>query len=187
MKRLISILALASVLPACGTHRLDPPTGFAQVEKTDYRTVMIAPDHVGLNVKAWDNVKGGTLAFWSEDLVNKLGARGYTLQKQSAVRSKNGVEGTRFDFAYTAPDGVEKFYSAVLFTSDDYRVVMQVAGDKEHANRYLAQVDAIARDTKIRGCKVASEICKSAQPGALATPTADRTAKAKPSATPEGS
>jgi len=170
MKRLLILLAAACMTTACATHKLEPPQGFAQVDHDDYGTKMIAPDHVGLNVKVWDNVKGGSLGFWSEDLVNKLGERGYALKNQSPVKSKNGVAGTRFDFDYTAPDGVEKFYSAVLFTSDEYRVVLQVAGNAELGPRYLGQLDAIAGETKVRGCKLVKSLCKSAQPRPLATP-----------------
>lgn len=167
MKRLLTILAIASTTTACATHKLDPPQGFAQVEHSEYATTMIAPDHVGLNVRVWNNVKGGSLGFWSEDMVNKLGTRGYTLTRQSPVESKNGVAGTRFDFDYTAPDGVEKFYSATLFASDEYRVVLQVAGDAELGPRYLAQLDGIAGQTKIRGCKLINSLCKSPQPRPL--------------------
>lgn len=167
MKRLLTILAIASTTTACATHKLEPPQGFAQVDQSDYATTMIAPDHVGLNVRVWANVKGGSLGFWSEDMVNKLGTRGYSLTGQSAVKSKNGVAGTRFDFDYTAPDGVEKFYSAVLFTSDKYRVVLQVAGNAELGARYLAQLDGIAAETKVRGCKLINSLCKSAQPRPL--------------------
>lgn len=180
MKRLLFLLATACLTTACATHKLEPPAGFAQVERDDYSTTMMAPDHVGLNVRVWDNVKGGSLSFWGEDLVNKLGARGYALRAQKPVESKNGVAGTRFDFGYTAPDGVEKFYSAVLFTSDDYRVVLQVAGNAELGPRYLARLDSIAGETKVRGCKLVNSLCKSAQPGPLKT-------QAPPAQTEKGS
>ena len=174
MKRLLILFATACLTTACATHKLEPPSGFAQVDSDDYSTTMMAPDHVGLNVRVWDNVKGGSLAFWGEDLVNKLGARGYALKGQKPVESKNGVAGTRFDFDYTAPDGVEKFYSAVLFTSDDYRVVLQVAGNAELGPRYLAKLDSIAGDTKVRGCKLVKSLCKSAQPAPLKTPAPEK-------------
>ena len=192
MKRLLTILAIASTTTACATHKLDPPEGFAQVEHSEYATTMIAPDHVGLNVRVWSNVKGGSLGFWSEDMVNKLGDRGYALTRQSPVKSKNGVAGTRFDFDYTAPDGAEKFYSAVLFASDKYRVVLQVAGDAELGARYLAQLDGIAGETKIRGCKLVNSLCKSPQPRPLeVAPAADSkapaAAEAAPAKAPQGS
>lgn len=179
MKRLLTILAIASTTTACATHKLDPPTGFAQVDHSEYATTMIASDHVGLNLRVWNNVKGGSLAFWSEDMVNKLEPRGYTLTRQAAVQSKNGVAGTRFDFDYTAPDGVEKFYSAVLFTSDEYRVVLQIAGNAELGPRYLAQLNGIAGATKIRGCKLIDSLCKSPQPRPLTSAPTPSTAPAK--------
>lgn len=185
MKRLLCTLALACLTTACATHKLEPPTGFAQVESDEYSTTMIAPDHVGLNVRVWENVKGGSLGFWSEDLVSKLAKRGYTLRKQVPVRSKNGVAGTRFDFDYTAPDGAEKFYSAVLFTSDKYRVVMQVAGDAELGARHQPKLDTIAGEVTVRGCKLVKSLCKSPQPRQLATPApAKPAAPAKPDEAP---
>lgn len=182
MKRLLFLIATASLTTACATHKLEPPQGFAQVSHDDDSTVMMAPDHVGLNVRVWDNVKGGSLSFWAEDLVNKLGARGYTLKAQKAVKSKNGVAGTRFDFDYTAPDGVDKFYSTVLFASDDYRVVLQVAGNAELGPRYLADLDGIAAQTTVRGCKLSKSLCKSAQPRPLSSPKP--TPEAEPPASP---
>ncbi len=179
MKRLI-ILAIACLSTACATHKLEPPQGFAQVSADKYSTTMIAADHVGLNVRVWENVKGGSLAFWSEDLVSKLGARGYGLTNQAAVKSKNGVAGTRFDFDYTAPDGTDKFYSAVLFTSDEYRVVIQVAGNAELGSRYQAQLNGIASATKVRGCKLLKSLCKSPQPRPL--PKVEPKAAAAPQA-----
>jgi len=170
MKRLFFLIATAALSTACATHKLEPPQGFAQVSHDEYSTVMMAPDHVGMNVRVWDNVKGGSLSFWGEDLVNKLGTRGYTLKAQKAVKSKNGVAGTRFDFDYTAPDGVDKFYSAVLFTSDEYRVVLQIAGNAELGPRHLAELDGIAAQTKVHGCKPMKSLCKSAQPRPLSSP-----------------
>lgn len=178
MKRLLTTLALACLTTACATHKLEPPTGYAEVDHDDYATNMIAPDHVGLNVRVWDNVKGGSLAFWGEDMVTKLAKRGYTLRHQGAVKSKNGVAGTRFDFDYTAPDGVEKFYSAVLFTSDDYRVVLQLAGDAELASKHRANLDQIAGQTKVRGCKLVKSLCKSPQPRQFGTSAPAPKAKA---------
>ena len=162
MNRLI-IFAIACLSTACATHKLEPPLGFAQVDADRDSTTMIAADHVGLNVRVFENVEGGTLGFWSEDLVSKLGARGYGLTHQAAVTSKNGVAGTRFDFDYAAPDGTEKFYSAVLFTSNEHRVVIQLAGNAELGSRYRAQLDSIASATTVRGCKLRRSLCKSAQ------------------------
>lgn len=154
----------------CNAYRLKPPAGFAEVGKNASGSRMIAGDHVGLNVRVFHNVRGGTLAFWGEDMVNKLGTRNYVLQKQSPVTSKNGVPGTRFDFALQTPDGDEKFYSAVLFVSNEHRIVIQLAGDAEYAGRYHGRLGEIASATKIKGCKSVDSLCKGPQPGALSTP-----------------
>ncbi|MGB1013750.1 MAG: hypothetical protein ACPG4T_06430, partial [Nannocystaceae bacterium] len=116
-------------LGACTPFQLKPPPGFVEVEDHYRHTRMKAHDQVGLSVRTFNNVRGGTQAYWAEDLVNKLGARGYTLQGQWAVKSKNGRSGTRFDFSYTPPDTNEqKFFIAVLFVTDEYRTVLQLAG-----------------------------------------------------------
>lgn len=162
-------LGIALLLFGCNAYRLDPPPGFAEVSRDEHGAHMIASDKVGLNVRVYDNVRGGTLAFWGEELVRKLGDRGYTLLRQTPVESKNGVAGTRFDFAYTNPDGAEKFYSAVLFATNKHKIVVQMAGAAEHAPRYLAQLDAIARDTKARGCRLRDNLCDGPQPGKLET------------------
>ena len=131
---------------------------------------MKGSDDVGLKLSVFENVKGGTLAFWSHDLVEKLGKRGYVLTGQSPAKSKNGVVGTRFDFEYVAPgtDGPKRFYTAVLFVTDKRRFVLQMAGHVEHVDKYLAQVDDIASDAKTRGCRPWTDICKGEQPGSLA-------------------
>ena len=171
MRRLGIVLLFSSLFGAvgCNGYRLDPPAGFAEVSRSPAGSQMIAGDKVGLNVKVYPNVRGGTLAFWGEELVRKLGERGYTLQRQTPVESKNGVAGTRFDFAYTNPDGEEKFYSAVLFATNKRRVVVQVAGAADLAPRYLAQLDEIASDTVARGCRLEQRICNGPQPSKLET------------------
>lgn len=168
--RTLALLALAATA-GCASYKLDPPTGFVEVERNDYSTRLKAAENVGLSVRVFDNHKGGTLAFWSEDLVHKLGARGYRLETHSPARSANGVAGTRLDFSYATPgdDPQAKFYSAVLFVTDGHRVVMQLAGDDDQRERHLAQLDAIAGELKVRGCKPASDVCKGPQPRQLAT------------------
>jgi hypothetical protein len=167
-------LCLAIVLPGCAAYKLEPPPGFALVSSGDYETRMKAQDNVGLNVRRFENVKGGTLAYWASDLVNKLGKRGYVLTTQAAVKSKNGREGTRFDFDYTIPGNDKpKFYTVSLFVTDKYKVVVQVAGDKEFAATYRGRSDEILRALKVRGCKAGSKICGSPQPGKLQTPVPD--------------
>ena len=172
MRRLGSIITVLALAAGCNAYRLKPPPGFAEVNRDAGGAQMIAGDKVGLNVKVYNNVRGGTLSFWGAELVHKLAARGYTLESQSAVKSKNGVNGTRFDFAYTNPDGDKKFYSAVLFATNKHRIVVQVAGNAEHADRYRAQLNTIAKQTVARGCRPGEKICRSSQPPPLQTPEA---------------
>ena len=175
-KRLLTaalpLLALAAT--ACSPFKLkDPPPSFAEVEAWDSYTRLKSGDDVGVNITAFHNVKGGTLDFWSQDLIEKLGKRGYVLENQTAVKSKNGVSGTRFDFSYETPtEGHEKFFTAILFVSDKQRVVVQVAGNAELASKYAAHADQMAREIKIRGCKVNKAVCRGKQPEKLSTPTA---------------
>jgi hypothetical protein len=157
----------------CNAYRLQPPAGFAQVSADQTGAHLKAGDDAGLSVKVYENVKGGTLAFWSEDLVRKLGKRGYTLVGQKAVKSKNGKPGTQFDFAYHPKGGEPKFYSAAVFVTDKHRVVIQLAGDEPLSPKYRPQVETIAKSTKVRGCRAWTDICDGPQPGPLQTPPPD--------------
>jgi hypothetical protein len=153
----------------CNAYRMKPPQGFAEVDASRRGAHYKAGDDAGLSVKVYPNVRGGTLAFWSEDLVNKLGERGYELVDQQPVKSKNGRSGTQFQFRYDTPDGQHKFYSAALFVTDKHRVVMQLAGDEELTGKYQPQVPKIASSMKVRGCRAWTDICDGAQPGHLQT------------------
>jgi hypothetical protein len=159
----------------CASFQLkDPPLGFIEVSSSEWRgdaeLRMKAPDNVGLNITSFENSRGGTLPLWSIDMVKKLAARGYTLERQTAVKSGNGREGTRFDFSYT-PRGddtaEEKFYTAVLFVTDDWQVVVQMAGNASLAADHASDVDEILREIKIRGCKAGSKVCKAGQPESM--------------------
>lgn len=165
-------LCAAATLSGCAAYKLDPPPGFALVSAGEYETRMKAQDNVGLSVRRFENVKGGTLAYWASDLVNKLGRRGYVLTAQAPVATKNGKDGARFDFDYVLP-GTDKpkFYTVSLFVTDKYKVVVQVAGDKEFASSYRGRLGEILGELKVRGCKAGSKICGSPQPGKLQTPT----------------
>ncbi|PRQ08359.1 hypothetical protein [Enhygromyxa salina] len=174
---LIKTLSLAVVgagllvSSGCASFKLrNPPPGFIEVSADDYggeaELRMKAPDNVGLNITTFSNRRGGTLAIWADDMITKLSARGYLLQRQEPVKSRNGVPGTRFDFSYTpaGADGEEKFYTAVLFVTDAWQVVVQLAGNDELAAAHGEDLERILADIKIRGCKVGSKVCKSGQP-----------------------
>lgn len=169
-------LALVSTT-GCASFKLkDKPPGYIEVsDYTGYRGAadlrMKAPDNVGLSIKTFDNYEGGSLPLWSEDLVKKLGSRGYVLTGQKPVESANGVAGTRFDFRYT-PHGAddEKYYTALLFVTDEWRIVAQFAGTAELADAHERDVTALLAELKVRGCKAGKDTCKGPQPGPLSTP-----------------
>ena len=185
-------LLAAAALSGCAAYKIDPPVGFAAVSEHDYETRMKAQDNVGLSVRRFENVRGGTLAFWGADLVKKLGDRGYMLRNQTAIRTKNGKTGTRFDFDYETFDTeIPKFYTAILVVTDKYKVVLQIAGGKEFAATYEARVPEIVGQLKVRGCKPGSKICGGPQPPRLSTPkppakkvAADDPAEPAPAPTP---
>jgi hypothetical protein len=159
----------------CASFKLkDPPTGFIEVSAYEWggdaELRMKAPDNVGLNITSFENFRGGTLPLWSIDMVKKLAGRGYTLEKQTPVKSGNGVEGTRFDFSYTPrgdDNAEEKFYTAVLFVTDEWQVVVQLAGNKTLEGDHASDIEKIIREIKIRGCKAASKVCNAGQPANL--------------------
>jgi hypothetical protein len=159
---------------ACAPFKIDPPTGFVEVSDSSWETRMKAQDNVGLRVHRFENVRGGTLGYWAADLVNKLGKRGYTLVNQAPASSKNGKQGTRFDFEYTAPATEEaKFYSVVLFVTDKHKVTLEVAGDEQYGPAYQARIGELTKELKVRGCKAGSKICRSPQPPKLQSPPPD--------------
>ena len=96
--RRTGLIFAAALLPLLATgcrktFKLEPPAGFAEVDRHYYGAHMKANNNVGLKVNVFSNVKGGTLAFWSRDLVEKLGQRGYTL-----VHSELATERRAFSF-----------------------------------------------------------------------------------------
>jgi hypothetical protein len=188
---LLAPLAL-TLTSGCASFKLkDPPPGFIEVSSSkwdgDAELRMKAPDNVGLNITSFENSRGGTLPLWSLDMVKKLAARGYTLERQTPVKSANGVEGTRFDFSYTPRGDAtagEKFYTAVLFVTDGWQVVVQMAGDQALAGDHGSDVERIIRDIKIRGCKAGSKVCKAGQPPNLMTAGAESSPSPSPSPGP---
>lgn len=168
-------LALLTTLAAgCAAYKIEPPTGFVEVSGGDWETRMKAQDNVGLRVHRFENFRGGTLDFWANDLVSKLGKRGYTLVNQQAVTSKNGREGTRFDFDYTPPGSDKpKFYTVALFVTDKWKFTLELAGNADLGKTYQARVGEVARELKVRGCKAGSKICRGPQPPKLKSPPPD--------------
>ena len=179
---LLAGLCLSSA--ACSSFKLkNTPPGFIEVSSSNWdnegQLRMKAPDNVGINVTTESNFRGGTLVLWAEDMISKLSERGYVLQRQEEVKSKNGVPGTRFDFSYQPPGEEQaRFYTAVLFVSDEWRVIVQVAGLASLEAEHQDDLQQLIREIKVSGCKLGSKVCKSPQPrrfetaGGVARPNA---------------
>lgn len=157
--RIASALAPLAVatLAACTPFKVKaPPDGFVEVNDSDYLHRYKALDNVGMNIRAFDNHKGGTIEYWAGDLLNKLGEREYTKTGESKIVSGNGVQGTRYDFDYTPPgreDEAEmrkKFYTAALFVTKKHIVVIELAGDHGLADAYRKRIENIASELKVR-------------------------------------
>ena len=187
----LTVVTLLALLPASfgcsGAFKLkEPPQGYAVVNDGYSHLRAKARDNVGLNIASFYNVEGGTLDYWGSEMVEKLGKRGYTLTAQKPVTSRNKVAGTQFDFRYTpAGDETEKFYTAILFVSDERRVVVQFAGDASLAHEHRAEADAIVGLLKIRGCKATTDVCDGPQPPTLTTPKVAAAVEEEPEAAPE--
>ena len=69
---LVMVGLLIPAVSGCNAYRMKTPSGFAQVEADDHGAHFKGRNNVGLRVATFHNVKGGTLEFWSEDLVRKL-------------------------------------------------------------------------------------------------------------------
>jgi len=181
VKYKLSFLGLATLTllatTGCASFKLkNPPPGLIEVSSSQWRGSadlrMKAPDNVGLNITTFANHRGGTLPLWANDMVKKLAARGYTLESQTPVKSANGVAGTRFDFSYTplgakvdpVAEANEKFYTAILFVTDDWKVVVQLAGSESLKAAHAGDIERILKEIRIRGCKVGSKVCKAGQP-----------------------
>jgi hypothetical protein len=133
------------------------PDGFVEVNAYDWNARYKALDNVGMRVHAFENHKGGTLAYWSKDMTNKLAQRGYTKTGEAQTKSANGIQGQVLHFDYTPPGQKDaegeprlKFYSTVLFVTEKHRVVLEFAGDSEYAGEYRNRIDAVAQTLKVR-------------------------------------
>jgi hypothetical protein len=193
---MLGLLGMVGLSSGCASSfkLKDAPPGFIEVSSSkwdgDAELRMKAPDNVGLNITTFANYRGGTLPLWSEDMIKKFSDRGYVLQGQDAVKSANGVEGTRFDFQHQPPgsdDGV-KFYTAVLFVTDEWIVVVQIAGKSDLAAQHGDDLAGILAKLKVRGCKLKTKVCKAGQPRRFETaqlpkpnvPEADKPVEEKP-------
>jgi hypothetical protein len=161
----VAAASISTVAAGCGQQFKvsDPPDGFVEVNNYGSLARYKALDNVGLNVRAFDNYEGGTIEYWSGDLLKKLAERGYTKTGEDTINSGNGVKGNRYDFSYVPlggkkkvegeddPDAMpEKFYTACLFVTKDNIVVIELAGNMSLAAEYRGRLDAIAANVKVR-------------------------------------
>ena len=163
-------LATAAVPLAAGCSSFkvaDPPPGFVEVSSYGDLARYKALDNVGLNVRAFDNHEGGTIEYWSGDLKKKLTDRGYELTAESAVISRNGRNGRRYDFDYVPlgkkddaearaqaeanGEEFDKFYTVCIFVTKEQIVVMELAGDQTLAPAYRSRVDTILGEITVGG------------------------------------
>ena len=153
-------------------HDDRPPAGYVHASGYETSTLPVVrykgAHQRGLKVHTFENPKGGTLAYWTRDLVEKLQERGYKLDSQSAITSANEVNGARLDFTYTPvahegePVPESSYYTALLFVSDEYRVVLQLAGPVEQANAGRSEAANLLSGLEIGGCKRRKSICREA-------------------------
>ena len=137
------------------------PPGFVEAEADWQSQHYKGTDSVGLRVTIYDNVDGGTLAYWSNDLETKLLARGYALEGTSALRAKNDVPGQRYDFHLEREGDEAMFLSVGLFVTDDYRYVTQLAGRQEEYAGVASGVPALFQRLKPGGCKAGkASVCR---------------------------
>lgn len=169
----LALLSVSASACASAFELAAPPAGMVEVPGFDYDDDDMrfkAADRVGVRVVAFDNYDGGTLTFWAGDLVEKLQARGYVLLAQQPVASANGVAGTRFDFSYDAgTNAATYFYTAVLFISDEHRVVAQVAGRKEYRSAHEATIAQLIAELDVH-CPVGGKHCRGPQPPLMVAP-----------------
>lgn len=135
---MMALLAVATL--GCADIRLsEPPTNFVLVTETAGHKHFKSHGSLGLHIVRFPNPEGGSLAFWTDELREKLGKRGYELTNTVEVESANGVPGLQLDFAVDLklpddPAGAQRyFYSAALFVTRDLRVVVQLAGEHDEA------------------------------------------------------
>ena len=164
MALMLRFMAAAACLSAMGCAPLidySAPPGFVEAE-TDWQSQHYkGKDSVGLRVTVYDNVDGGTLDYWSNDLATKLEARGYALEHTSSLRAKNDVPGQRYDFRLEREGDEAMFLSVGLFVTDDYRYVTQLAGRHVEYAGVASDVAELFQRLEPGGCKAGkTSVCR---------------------------
>ena len=164
---------------AMGWRDATPPAGYVLASDEGSTNMPIArykgTGRQGMKIHSFDNPKGGTLAYWSADLQQKLSERGYRLENTQPIQSSNNIPGQRLDFMYKPMGQVEQeavettYFTAILFVTDRYRSVVQFAGPADSAANTRAQIPEIIARLEVGGCNRRNSICKTPAPAATAS------------------
>jgi len=137
------------------------PPGFVEAQSDWQSQHYKGKDSVGLRVTVYDNVDGGTLDYWSNDLETKLVVRGYSLESSAPLRAKNDVPGLRYDFHLEREGDEPMFLSVGLFVTDDYRYVTQLAGRQDEYAAVAPGVPELFQRLEPGGCKTGKgSVCR---------------------------
>ncbi len=164
MALMLRIVAVASSLGAVGCAAVidyAAPPGFVEAQADWQSQHYKGKDSVGLRVTVYDNVAGGTLDYWSDDLQTKLLGRGYTLEGSSGLQARNDVPGLRYDFRLEHEGDEAMFLSVGLFVTDEYRYVTQLAGRRAEYDAVASDVAGLFERLEPGGCKVGKRsVCR---------------------------
>ncbi len=164
MALMLRFMAAASCLGVVGCAPVidySAPPGFVEAQSDWQSQHYKGKDSVGLRVTVYDNVDGGTLDYWSNDLQTKLVARGYALEDTSALRAKNDVPGQRYDFRLEREGDETMFLSVGLFVTDDYRYVTQLAGRQADYAGVASGAAGLFQRLEPGGCKAGKRsVCR---------------------------
>lgn len=173
MALMFRLMAAASFLGAIGCAPVidySAPPGFVEAEADWQSQHYKGKDSVGLKVTVYDNVDGGTLDYWSNDLATKLLDRGYDLESTSVLRAKNDVPGLRYDFRLEHEGDEAMFLSVGLFVTDDYRYVTQLAGRQDEYAAVASGVPKLFQRLEPAGCRVGKASLCRAEPRSVKAP-----------------
>lgn len=161
MLRLVCAASCLGVMGCAPVIDYSAPPGFVEAEADWQSQHYKGKDSVGLRVTVYDNVDGGTLDYWSNDLKTKLVARGYALETSSPLRANNDVPGQRYDFRLERGGDEPMFLSVGLFVTDDYRYVTQLAGLQVEYAEVASGVPELFQRLEPGGCKTGkSSVCR---------------------------
>ena len=136
-------LAVSTLGSGCARgFEIQTPDGFAELDGTDdYRYRSTSAEGVVLAIRREKNEPHGSLAFWSSALMNELAARGYNLEKNLDVKSKDGTAGKQLRYL-SSRDGRPNVLWVTVFVTDSRVVVVESGGDVAHFEHVEPKVSA---------------------------------------------